>query len=103
MADKMKDGSGKVAVENINHPGKATILDRIPYQAMKKAMLKVVPKRPPGMTPEEIYEAVLPHLPEKVFPGGSRAGWWAKSVQLDLEAKRIIRRGATRPLRLTRA
>jgi hypothetical protein len=48
--------------------------------------------------------AVLPFLPEEVFPGGEKAGWWAKTVQLDLEARRIVVRDVTaKPLRWTRA
>ncbi len=92
----------KVAVENVNHPGKTTSLDKAPYEAMKKAMLRVLPKRPPGFTPDEIQKAVLPLLPEDVFPGRAKAGWWTKCVQLDLEAKGIIVRSSARPLRLTR-
>jgi Family of unknown function (DUF6958) len=92
----------KVAVENVNHPGKTTSLDKAPYEAMKKAMLRVLPRKQPGFTPEEIQSAVLPLLPEDVFPGGAKAGWWTKCVQLDLEAKGIIVRSSTRPLRLTR-
>ncbi|MGZ2380875.1 DUF6958 family protein [Rhizobium brockwellii] len=30
----------------------------------------------------------------------SKAGWWLKAVQLDLEAKRIIQRGPGKPVRL---
>ena len=37
------------------------------------------------------------------FPGGAHAGWWLKTVQLDLEAKRIIVREKTTPLRLHRS
>ncbi len=92
----------KIVVENINHPGKTTSLDKAPYEAMKKAMLKVLPKQPPGLTPDEIYKTLLPLLPEHVFPGGAKAGWWAKCVQLDLEAKGLIVRGSAQPLRLTR-
>ena len=55
----------KVCVENINHPGKTTLLEKTPYTAMKKAILKVLPKRPPGMTPDDIYKAVLPLLSEE--------------------------------------
>jgi Family of unknown function (DUF6958) len=92
----------KVCVENINHPGKTTLLDKTPYTTMKKAILKVLPKRLPGITPDDIYKAVLPLLSEGVFPGGAKAGWWVKYVQLDLEAKGIIRRSPTGPLRLIR-
>ena len=35
--------------------------------------------------------------------GGAKAGWWAKTVQLDLEAKGAIVREKTRPLRFHRA
>jgi hypothetical protein len=67
---------------------------------MKKALLKALPKKPPGMTQTEMREAVLPHLPKEEFPGGAKAEWWSKSVQLDLEARGVIARDATaKPLR----
>jgi hypothetical protein len=91
-------------VENVNHPGDCRLVDRTRYQAMKRAMLAALPKRPPGLSPAEIVAAVLPRLPQAAFPGGQRAGWWAKCVQLDLEAKgRIVRDPRARLLRLTRA
>ena len=49
------------------------------YDAMKKAMLKVLPEKTPGLTQEEIRKAVLPHLPPSVFPGGGKAGWWTRA------------------------
>jgi hypothetical protein len=69
------------------------------YQAMKAAMLAVLPEGEPGLTQSEVREAVVPHLPEDLFPGGSTAGWWAKTVQLDLEAKGVVVREPTKPLR----
>ena len=33
----------------------------------------------------------MPHLPEDLFPGGAKAGWLAVAVQLDLEAKGVIK------------
>jgi hypothetical protein len=98
------DTTAKVIVENVNHPGKTTMVDKTLYEAMKKAMLKVLPKKPPGLTPDDVYKAVLPILPEGVFPGGEKAGWWTKCVQLDLEAKGlVIRDKKAKPLRLIRA
>ncbi len=44
-------------------------------------------------------DAVVAHLPEDLFPGGATAGWWAKAVQLDLEAKGAIAREPVKPLR----
>jgi hypothetical protein len=46
---------------------------------------------------------VITHLPVELFPGGAKAGWWAKTVQLDLEAKGIIAREKAKPLRLRKA
>ena len=93
------DSDDKIVVENVNVPGKTSRVNAAKYQAMKAAMLRVLPEAEPGLTQSEIREAVIPHLPDDLFPGGSTAGWWAKTVQLDLEAKGIVIREATKPLR----
>jgi len=97
-----QDGSqrpGRVAIENVNHPGSSSNVDAILYYAMREALLKVLPPDAPGLTEAEFRDAVLPHLPDDVFPGGAKAGWWSKSVQLDLEAKGLIARERSTPLR----
>jgi hypothetical protein len=96
MANKTKT----IGLENVNHPGKITQVNADMYHAMRFALLKVLPKKSPGLTADEVREAVIAHLPQDLFPGGSRAGWWAKAVQLDLEAKGVIAREKTKPLRL---
>lgn len=88
-----------ITVENVNVPGKKARVNAAKYEAMKQAMLQVLPRQEPGLTQAEIREAVIPHLPDELFPGGSTAGWWAKTVQLDLEAKGRVLREATKPLR----
>jgi hypothetical protein len=93
----------KIEVENVNHPGHVRRVDADMYQAMKRSFLKILPKTSPGLTLEEIRERLLAHLPVELFPEGTRAGWWAKTVQLDLEAKGVVARGKTRPLRLRKA
>lgn len=90
----------KIEVENVNHPGKTERVDAAKYEAMGRAMLDQLPSGTPGMSYEELREAVKPHLPQELFPGGQTAGWWIKCVQLDLEAKHIIARSPGRPLRL---
>lgn len=45
------------------------------------------PKAPLGLKAAELKKGLVPLLPEDPFPGGAKAGWWLKSVQLDLEAK----------------
>ena len=93
----------KIEVENVNHPGSVKHLDADMYEAMKRAFLKTLPKKAPGLTVAEIQERVVALLPEKLFPKGARSGWWAKTVQLDLEAKRVILREKTTPFRLHKA
>lgn len=95
----MSGNGEKVTVENVNVPGKKYRVNANKYRAMKQAMLQALPKGEPGLTQAEIRQAVIPFLPEDLFPGGSTAGWWAKTVQLDLEAKGIVIREAKKPLR----
>jgi hypothetical protein len=89
----------RVALESIVHPGKTKNVDAGMYFAMRDALLEILPAQPPGLTREEILEAVPAHLPEALYPGGAKAGWWSKAVQLDLEAKGVIARESSRPLR----
>jgi hypothetical protein len=91
--------SDKIAVENINTPGKTTNVDRAKYEAMKAAMLATLPTSAPGMTAGESKEAAKPLLPDDLFPGGATSGWWQKCVQLDLEAKGVVVRENSKPLR----
>ena len=92
--------SDTIEVENVVSPGKVYRVDRAKYEAMRRAYLEAAPKSPPGLTVAEIGKRLLPHLSEDVFPGGAKAGWWAKAVQLDLEAKGIVTRGRGSPVRL---
>lgn len=92
-----------VTVENVNVRGYTTQVSKVMYDAMQQAMWKVLPSKSPGLTQAEIREAVVPYLPEDLFPGGAKAGWWAKAVQLDQEAKGSFVREATKPLRWHRA
>jgi hypothetical protein len=90
----------KLKIENVLRPGKTYNVDVAKFEAMKTAYLKILPGTFPGLTPSEIQKQVLGHLPQDLFPGGEKAGWWNKAVQLDLEAKGIITRGPGAPVRL---
>jgi len=98
MAKKSAD-TGRVTVENVNVPGYTVQVDAAKYKAMRRAIFAVLPGTAPGLTQAEIRQAVLAHLPAELFPGGAKAGWWAKTVQLDLEAKGLVDREPTKPLR----
>ncbi len=95
--------SETIDLENVNHPGQVKRVNANMYEAMKRAFLKILPKTSPGLREAEIRERVLAHLPKELFPGGAKAGWWTKAVQLDLEAKRIVAREKTKPLRWRKA
>ena len=94
--------SDKIEVQNIGQPGKTTRVDAAKYAEMRKAVLAVTPVDPPGITPSQIIDAVKPHLCATHFPGGETAGWWVKCVQLDLEAKGVLKRAPKAPVRLYR-
>jgi hypothetical protein len=93
----------KIEVENVNVPGSTTRVDATMYRAAREALLRALPDAPPGLTQAEMIDATKRHLPEDLFPGGAKAGWWVKCVQLDLEAKGlVVRDRAAKPLRWRR-
>ncbi len=93
----------KIEVENINTPGRKTRVNAGKYRAMRDAYLKALPDKAPGATQREMLERLQPYLPQDLFPEGKTSGWWAKTVQLDLEAKALVIRTATRPIRWHKA
>jgi hypothetical protein len=99
----MPKADDRIEIENFTSPGHVQRVDRAKYEAMREALLKVLPTGAPGLTVAEAKERLLPLLPEALFPGGDKAGWWLKAAQLDLEAKGVVRREATKPLRLHRS
>lgn len=104
MPPASSDGNARIVIENVTSPGRTYTVDAKKYNAMKGALLRVLPGKAPGLTGSEMSEAVLPHLPDAEFPGGAKAGWWLKAVQLDLEAKGIVvRETSAKPLRWHRA
>jgi nitrogenase molybdenum-iron protein alpha/beta subunit len=89
-----------MAVQNVNVPGYKGNVNAEKYRAMRQILLKILPKKGPGITQAEMGRAVLPYLPQNLWPNGERSMWWVKTVQLDLEAKGlVIRDASTKPLR----
>ena len=98
MTDAKK--TTKIPVSNANHPELVRSLDAAKYEAVKLALLKVLPKKMPGLTQTQMRGEAAYHLPEHLFPDSEKTAWWIKSVQLDLEAKGIIaRENDAHPLR----
>jgi hypothetical protein len=97
----MPEKSEKITIENVASPGHVDRVDRAKYDAMRDALMAILPAEPPGLTVAAAKEALLPHLSETLFPGGEKAGWWLKAVHLDLEAKGVLGR-TPKPVRLYR-
>ena len=96
----MSADDNKIEIENVTSPHHKQRVDRGKYTDMRKALMEVLPTETPGMKVADAKAALLPHLSTELFPGGEKAGWWLKAVQLDLEAKGIIKRGSTKPVSL---
>ncbi len=99
----MSKNPDRIKIQSITSPGHTQNVDRAKYTAMRDALLPVLPSETPGLTVAEAKEALLPALSGALFPGGEKAGWWLKAVQLDLEAKGVIKRGPGKPVRLFRS
>ena len=91
-----------IEVETVNRPGSIARVDAGKYAAARAALLKLLPRKAPGITQREMMTAMRAALPLDLFPG-TTTSWWAKTVQLDLEAKGLVRRDAGKPLRWRRA
>ncbi len=94
---------GKIAVQNVNVPGYIHMVDAEKYRAMRAVMLKVLPTKSPGLTQAEMWKTLTARAPRKLFPDSGKVGWWMKSVQFDLEAKGLVKREATKPIRWYKA
>jgi hypothetical protein len=88
-----------VSVSTPNKPGSSWRVDAIKYEAMRKSMMKVLPRKAPGLTQAEMWGALTKAAPRSLFPTRGKVGWWMKGVQLDLETKKVIVREKTKPLR----
>jgi hypothetical protein len=95
--------TGRVAIQNVNVPGYTVRVDAAKYQAMRRALLKLLPSSAPGLTQTQMQQALRTQVPRALFPNGGKVSWWAKVVQLDLEAKGLVQREKATPLRWHRA
>lgn len=89
-------------MEVLTREGRPWRVNRAKFEAMQAALMAVLPDTPPGMTVAEAKAALLPRLDAELFPGGEKAGWWIKAVQLDHEARGIVARAEGSPVRLYR-
>ncbi|MEO0358377.1 MAG: hypothetical protein AAF386_08810 [Pseudomonadota bacterium] len=95
----MSESKIEIEIENVNTPGQTAQVNAAKYTEMRRAYLNGLTDTAPGMTADEAKEAAKQTLSADLFPNGATSGWWAKTVQLDLEAKGIVARSNTKPLR----
>ena len=79
----------------LRHPerGKsAPRIDRWKYEVLKRAILKVVPRKEPGLAFARLASAVTRHLTRAERAGLGSVAWYSISVKLDLEARGYLRR-----------
>ncbi|MBF9032199.1 hypothetical protein HKCCE3408_17500 [Rhodobacterales bacterium HKCCE3408] len=89
-------------IEILTREGAPWRVNAAKFEAMRSALMAVLPTEAPGMTVADAKAALLPDLDPELFPGGAKAGWWLKAVQLDHEARGLIARAPKPPVRLYR-
>jgi hypothetical protein len=68
-----KSVGAKIEIRNANNPGWSGKVDAAKYEAMKDALLRVIPRGAPGLTQTEMRNKAIFHLPAHVFPNGEKA------------------------------
>lgn len=94
-----KTASEMIDVENFDCPGQVARFSATSYHAMRAAYLGVLSFTEPGQTRTEILAAVKTRRRADLSPVGKTSGECAKTVQLNLEAKGLVIRANTKPLR----
>jgi hypothetical protein len=91
-----------IPTRNPGRGKKGPRVDGARYEAMKAALLAVIPRTREGVTFASLPGLVERKLPRALFEGAS-IPWYVATVKLDLEARGLIRRVANAsPQRLRR-
>jgi hypothetical protein len=78
-------------------------IEKAKYDGMRRALLRVVPRRKDGVAFRELSELVEPHLPADVFGPDVSRSWYVTVVKQDLEARGTIEQvPGARPQRVRR-
>ena len=89
----------KIEVFNINNPGKSSFVQKDRYEEVKRILKEFMPNKSPGMNQDEMAILVIEKVSGTIFDNKTKAGWWMKTVQLDLEARKVMFREKTKPIR----
>ena len=88
-----------IEVFNINKPGQSSFVRKDKYEEVKRVLKALMPDTSPGLTQDEMAMLVVENVSGTVFEDRNKAGWWMKAVQLDLEARQVMIREKSSPLR----
>ena len=100
---KAKLATGKVLMHNPNTGKPDRRIDADRYEAVRKAILKIVPRGGDGIIFTDLFKAVPAHLPGGKIPRGGAINWYTTVVKLHMEAQGEIRRvPGSKPQRLLR-
>jgi hypothetical protein len=95
----MPGNAEKMEVFNIHHPGSSSFVQKDKYEEVKRVLKEYMPAASPGLTQDEMAALVVEKVSGTVFEDRTKAGWWMKTVQLDLEARQVMTREKTSPAR----
>lgn len=87
------------------HPaGKQGVrIERAKYDAMRRALIAVIPRRRDGVAFGDLAELVKPKLARSAFPPEASIRWYVVTVKQDLEARGEIEQvPGARPQRVRR-
>ena len=87
-----------VKVRAINAPKHAREVDAAKYAPMKRVVLRVFRESDEGLTQRRMFAAIKARIDRSKYRTDGVMRWWAKSVQLDLEARgELVRERGRRP------
>lgn len=88
---------------NVNPGVGGARVNRARYEAMKRALLRAIPRTTEGIEFRDLPRAVEKHLDEGELPGGGSIMWHVTTVKLDLEARGQLERiPGSKPQRIRR-
>lgn len=103
VSAKSKSAADKVLLHNPNTGQADRHIDADRYAAVRRAILKLVPRSGAGMVFTDLFEAVPEHLPGGKVPRGGAIKWYTTVVKLHMETLGELRRvPGSKPQRLLR-
>lgn len=91
-------------VETLHPAGKQGVrIERAKYDTMRRALLRVIPRRKDGVPFLDLVDLVEPHLDPEAFTAEVSRPWYVTTVKQDLEARGLVEQvPGARPQRLRR-